>query len=160
MALIHGWRANCDVKILLFESDPKNPDSEDITKVTNYIVSYASKGVETLQHERQQLRMLILATDEKTGCERDVVALARRILNRYVGERVVSKQECMVQLLGLDLWVCSESFHRISLSGYTKIDSKGTTGMNRTLRDYAYRKNVRTPVNGRFLTCNATNLTC
>lgn len=139
MVLLHGWRANCDVKPLLYESDPRAPDTEDITKVTNYIVSYATKGVETLENERKQIRALILATEETTGCERDVVALARKILNRYVGEKVVSKQECMVVLSGLDLWSCSESFARISLSGYTRIDDKGTKGMNGVLKEYAQR---------------------
>jgi hypothetical protein len=139
MTLLYGWRANCDVKILLYESDPENPDARDIAKVTNYLVTYASKGIETVQAEKDQLRSMIMTTEEVSGCQRDIVSLARRILNRYLGEKMMSKQECMVQLAGLSLWTCSESFERISLSGYTRLDKNGTSGMNKFLKQYADR---------------------
>ena len=51
----------------------------------------------------------------------------------------MSKQECMVQLAEMDLWTCSESFQRISLSGYTKLGKEGTSGMNKYLKEYAFR---------------------
>ena len=47
MYLAHGWRANCDMQILLYKSDPLCPDPADIAQVTDYIVSYAFKGDET-----------------------------------------------------------------------------------------------------------------
>lgn len=139
MALVFGWRANCDVRVLLYESDPQNPDANDIVKVTNYIVAYASKGAETVESEKQQLRSIVLAAQETTGCSRDVITLARHILNRYLGEKMISKQECMVLLAGLDLYHCSESFERISLSGYVKLTKKGTSGANKHLIAYANR---------------------
>jgi hypothetical protein len=116
-----------------------NPDARDIAKVTNYLVAYASKGTETLEQEKAQLRSMILASEEATGCNRDIIALVRKILNRYLGEKLVSKQECMVLLSGMDLWTCSESFQKISLSGYSKLDKNGTTGTNRYLRLYCDR---------------------
>lgn len=139
MALLHGWRANCDVKILLYESDPQNPDPKDIATVTNYIVSYASKGQETLEEEKSSMRALILAAEEVTGCQDELFSLARKLLNRYLGEKLISKQECMVQLAGLELWICSEHFQRISLSGYTRLDNTGTKGTNRFLKLYNER---------------------
>jgi hypothetical protein len=45
----------------------------------------------------------------------------------------------MVQLAGLDLWICSERFEKISLSGYRKLDKTGTKGANKYLRMYATR---------------------
>ena len=45
--LAQDWRANCDIQMLLYESNPQFPDSSDITKVTDYIVLYACKGNET-----------------------------------------------------------------------------------------------------------------
>jgi hypothetical protein len=139
MALVYGWRANCDVKILLYESNPQHPDAKDIAKVTNYLVTYASKGVESVEAEKSQLRSIIMSTEETSGCEKDIVTLARRILNRYLGEKMMSKQECMVQLGGLHLWTCSETFQRISLSGYTRLDKNGTKGINTYLKQYAER---------------------
>jgi hypothetical protein len=40
-----SWRENCDISILIYESDPKNPDPNEIAKVTDYIVNYACKGL-------------------------------------------------------------------------------------------------------------------
>jgi hypothetical protein len=82
LVLIHGWRANCDVKLLLYNSDPDNPVGEDIAKVTNYIVSYATKGIESVESEKQQLRSIILATEETSGCQKDMIALARCTLGK------------------------------------------------------------------------------
>jgi hypothetical protein len=137
LVLAYGWRANCDVKVLLYKTDLKHPDAGDIAKVTNYLVTYASKEAEPVEAEKSQLRSMLLSTEETSGCQRDIVTLARSILNCYLGEKMMSKQECMVQLAGLDLWTCSESFQRISLSGYTRIGKNGTWGVNAYLKQYA-----------------------
>jgi hypothetical protein len=141
LTLAHGWRANCDLKLLLFEGDPYNPDPAEIAKVTNYIVSYASKGVETWEVEKEQIKSLILSTDEYTGCIKDVVTVARKILNHYVGQKLISKQECMVQLGGMELFECSEIIDQISLSGYSKLTEKGLEATtDKYLKEYAFRK--------------------
>jgi hypothetical protein len=140
LTLAHGWRANCDIKFLLYEGDPECPDPTEIVRVTDYIVAYASKGAETMEVEKEQIRSIILSAEEHTGCVKDVVTVARKILNRYVGQKLISKQECMVQLLGLKLFDCSEIIDTISLSGYTKLTGRGTAGnTNRSLREYAER---------------------
>jgi hypothetical protein len=145
--LCYGWRANCDVKILLYASNPELPLAKEIAEVTNYVVAYASKGIETVEAEKQQMKALIMTAEEVSGCQRDIVALARRLLNKHVGEKMMSKQECMVQLAGMDLWLCSESFERISLSGCTKIDKNGTKGSNKYLTLYSNRnEEVRTNI--------------
>ena len=38
--LVQSWRANCDVQILLYETDPLHPDPSEIAKATDYIVAY------------------------------------------------------------------------------------------------------------------------
>jgi hypothetical protein len=38
------WRANCDVSIMIFNSDPVFSDLSEIAEVTYYVVSYACKG--------------------------------------------------------------------------------------------------------------------
>ena len=43
--------------------------------------------------------------------------LARMILNKSMSEKVISKQECMVQVAGLDLIHCSERIDNQSISG-------------------------------------------
>lgn len=117
LRLVQSWRANCDFQFLYYESNPDCPDAEDIAKVTDYIVAYACKGIETVKEEKAQTRQLIMTASENTCCKKDVKRLARQILNRSLGEKLISKQECMVQLAELSLYQCSESFESISLSG-------------------------------------------
>jgi len=57
--LLPQWRANCDVQLLLYESDPQNPDVYEMSKITDYVVSYACKGNATTETEVQALNTLI-----------------------------------------------------------------------------------------------------
>ena len=115
--LCQSWRANCDFQYMYYDTDPSFPDAEEIARVTDYVVAYACKGVETVQAEKSQTISLIKSAQEKSETTDDVRRVARQILNRSIGEKLISKQECMVQLLGLDLFLCSESIETISLSG-------------------------------------------
>jgi hypothetical protein len=42
-----------DVKPLLYQSDPSNPDPEDIVTCSDYLVGYQMKGVQTLAIEKK-----------------------------------------------------------------------------------------------------------
>lgn len=42
--LLQCWRANCDVQLLIYMSDPRNPSVDEISKITDYVVSYTCKG--------------------------------------------------------------------------------------------------------------------
>jgi hypothetical protein len=53
---LQAWRANCDVKVLIYDTDPGNPDPAEIAKVTDYVVAYACKGNETLAVERKYVK--------------------------------------------------------------------------------------------------------
>jgi len=57
---LQSWRANCDVKILLYATDPKCPDAAEIAKVTDYIVGYCCKGNSTQAVERKTVKDFIL----------------------------------------------------------------------------------------------------
>lgn len=57
--LLRSWRANCDIQILLYDSDPKHPDAAEISEVTDYVVGYCCKGNLTHQDEKNQMRALI-----------------------------------------------------------------------------------------------------
>ena len=59
--LLQSWRANCDIQLLIYNCDPKNPDIMDIARVTDYIVAYSCKGSITLKEEREQSKNLLLA---------------------------------------------------------------------------------------------------
>jgi hypothetical protein len=138
LLLAHGWRANCDVQMLIYESNPDCPDPGDITRVTDYIVAYACKGVESLSEEREQTKSLILSAKEDAIGKQDVQRIARKALNRSLGEKLISKQEAMVQLARLDLFLCSEMITNVSLSGYYKLATDGE-GKTTLLAKYAKR---------------------
>lgn len=59
--LLQAWRANCDIQLILYESNPDDPDPCDIAKVTDYVVSYACKANEALQEEKKQMKSTIMA---------------------------------------------------------------------------------------------------
>lgn len=58
--VLRGWRANCDIKILLYSSRVNDPDLVEIAMVSDYVVAYACKGSETLKIEREILKDFIL----------------------------------------------------------------------------------------------------
>ena len=53
---LQAWRANCDVSIMIYDSDPAFPDLAEIAEVTDYVVSYACKGNIGYSLEREQLK--------------------------------------------------------------------------------------------------------
>ena len=118
---VRSWRANCDVQILLYDSDPLNPSPADIAKATDYIVGYACKGNESLKTEKLHMTSLILQSHEVAGDDSDVIRVARQLLNQTVGNKMISKQECMVHLGQLRLFECSETIETHSLSGYYRL---------------------------------------
>ena len=138
-----SWRGNCDVQFLIYESDPDDPDINEISKCTDYVVGYISKALETLSIEKKKLKEMILQMsvgEEYTDDPSFAKTIARKILNTYASQRVISKQECMVMLLGLKLVSCTESFEKISLSGgYKLTKDKKFSGGNPMIQQYAKR---------------------
>jgi len=54
----------------------------------------------------------------------DVIKVARQSLNRCNASRVISKQECMVELTSLPLVICSETIENINISGAMKVNDR------------------------------------
>jgi hypothetical protein len=48
MFLTQVWGGNVDIKPLLYQSDPSNPDPEDIITCSDYLVGYQMKGGQTI----------------------------------------------------------------------------------------------------------------
>ncbi len=138
--LLRGWRANCDVQLILYDSDPTNPDCEELAKVTDYVVAYACKGNDSLQGEKENFKSYILSLNDETlnhGDVNEAKRLARMILNKSMSEKVISKQECMVQLAGLDLFHCSETIDNQSISGSYRLGNESSC--TTLLQKYAKR---------------------
>lgn len=60
MDLLQSWRGNCDVQLLVYNCDPKNPDVGEIARVTDYVVAYSCKGNCTYKEEREHSKSLII----------------------------------------------------------------------------------------------------
>ena len=89
--LMRGWRGNCDIQLLIYKSKPDDVDPKDVSRVTNYVVSYACKGSESSVQEKKAMASMILRSEEDEGDVRDVNRLARKILNESSRNRVISK---------------------------------------------------------------------
>jgi len=60
MYCLQSWRGNCDIQLLIYETDPCNPDPAEIAKVTDYVVGYACKGNATLSVEKSLVKSFTL----------------------------------------------------------------------------------------------------
>jgi hypothetical protein len=137
---LQSWRANCDISLLIYESDPKHPDASEIAKVTDYVVSYACKGNETLAIERKQVKDFALSCETETGDENDIIKTVQKCLNKTVSSRTITKQEAVCQLGKLPLVICSETIETVSLSGAVRISKN----MNSTYKTFLSKYNTRT----------------
>jgi hypothetical protein len=136
--LMRGWRGNCDIQPLLYTCSPDDVSPSDVCRVTNYIVCYCCKGNEAVVEEKKSMASIVNATKEEEGDDRDVKRLARRLLNDCSKSRIISKQESICQLAGLNLYTCSEALEPTSLAGYTRL-GKDNEGKKTFLVKYASR---------------------
>ncbi len=58
--LVQSWRANCDIQLILYDTDPNEIDPAEISKVVDYIVGYACKGNEKIKEEKDQIKSIIM----------------------------------------------------------------------------------------------------
>lgn len=136
--MLNSWRANCDVQLLIYECDLDDIKSDDLARVVSYVCAYTCKGSATYEYEKKMLCNLVAAS-KSSLCEtyqRETATLAAKMLNSMVSQRVISKGECSVELLGLDLYRCTEQITHISLSTHTNVrrnPSKQTTFNNKSI---------------------------
>jgi hypothetical protein len=65
--LTQVWRGNLDAKLLLYQSDPSNPDPEDVIICSDYLVGYQMKGAQTIAIERNNMKDLVMRMEDKNG---------------------------------------------------------------------------------------------
>jgi hypothetical protein len=58
--LLQAWRANCDIKLLLYYSNPSHPDIREIEDVCKYVVVYTGKRHNTTQQEKEVSQNIIM----------------------------------------------------------------------------------------------------
>jgi hypothetical protein len=55
-SLLKAWRANCDIKLLLYYSNSSHPDICEIEYVCKYVVAYTGKRHNTTQEEKEAIQ--------------------------------------------------------------------------------------------------------
>ena len=119
--MLQSWRANCDVQLIIYDSDPLKPDIAEIARITDYIVSYSTKGNVTWREENEQTKQLIMASDDVYGGVEDLRRVAKQVMNKSATKRLISKQEAMVLLSGLPLTMCTETVESVSINNSREI---------------------------------------
>ena len=51
--LLQSWRANCDIKLLVYDSDPSCPNAREIDNVVRYVVAYRGKKKKDSQSRKE-----------------------------------------------------------------------------------------------------------
>jgi hypothetical protein len=74
-----------------------------------------------------------------TGDENDLIRLARKMLNRTTSDRVISKQECVVESTDIPLTLCSDMIQTISISGSSRIHAEKPVGKKSLMDAYMTR---------------------
>lgn len=138
---LQSWRGNCDLSLLISESDPDCPDVKEISRVTDYVVSYNTKGDSTWMEEIATAKALIMATNSVTQDKQDLQHVCKKIMNRAATRRLISKQEASVLLADLPLTTCSEYIETISISQSKRlsINSSTSSSVSKFISEYAKR---------------------
>ena len=145
-SMLSSWRANCDVQILIYETDLDNIEPTVLARVVAYVTAYTCKGNASYKGEKEMLCNLVKASKENLcgNWTVETASLTSKLLNSMSSQRVISKGECSVDLLGLDLYRCTEQITHISLSSYKKVQwnaKQGSTFNNKSvLKEYSKRR--------------------
>jgi hypothetical protein len=60
MPALQSWRGNIDIQLIIYKSDPRYPNINEIQGMVRYIVSYVTKKGYRLKEERKMMEDLIL----------------------------------------------------------------------------------------------------
>ena len=149
--LLRSWRANCDIKLLLYFSDPNLPDIGEIEEVCRYVVAYTAKKHSTARSEKEAIHNLIMRWVKKeTTCNLDMWnfahssfrstgsgnmggtrLLTQKTLHTLSSQRTVSYQEASHMIDQQDLVVSSDS--RTSVCSKEHCCKLTTTQLQKTL---------------------------
>lgn len=87
--------------------------------------------------------MLINRAEDVTGDLGDVTRLSKQILNKTASKRLISQQECMVLLGGLNLVHCTESVETVTINNSKALRMELDTSTNRSIVTLYAKRNEK-----------------
>lgn len=110
---LQSRRANGDVSLILSNSPPENPSTDDMIAIIDYVSGYACKDSEPTG---ALFKDMVNAVDTHD---------ADQMLMKTVGRRDISGPEASFELSGKALWRCSRSFRYLSMAGSRRLERDG-----------------------------------
>jgi hypothetical protein len=124
--------------LLLYQSDPSNPDPEDIVTCSDYLMGYQMKGAQTLAIEKKNMKDMVMNMEDIYGNKEGVFSAARKLINGASVDRTISKQESMCLMAQLPLILCSERIEPVSLSPSRRICNQIEAKKDKALEDTSW----------------------
>ena len=127
--MLRSWRANCDMRLIVYEKSPSTVEPEDIAEISGYIVNYCTKGAVSYEKETELISSHILNVQSRYASDQkyELRSAVSKVLNRVCSSRTISKAEASVFLLNLDLYWFTESITHVPLSKKTIITLSEST---------------------------------
>ena len=126
---LQGWRGKCDIQVII-----------DYHSCLEYIAKYASKGEKMSQVAKDALMSVLINSQNEDNSHTAI----RKIIMRAVGQRDMSIQEEMHQLLSLKLVSLTFQVISSSLDGSRKVSlsENDTLDTEKSLLDLYAKRNV------------------
>lgn len=137
--ILRSWRGNCDIQMLIYDSNPDLIDVREISRVTDYVVGYIGKGNSTMLEEKETNKQIVLKHEEMTGDNQDLKNLAKKIMNKAASSRLISKQEACLMLGGLQLTTCSDLMSTVSIANNKRLSTDQKKKDNTFIGQYERR---------------------
>lgn len=126
---LQGWRGKCDIQVII-----------DYHSCLEYIAKYASKGEKMSQVAKDALTSVLINSQNEDNSHKAI----RKIIMRAVGQRDMSIQEEMHQLLSLKLVSLTFQVISSSLDGSCKVSlsENDTLDTEKSLLDLYAKRNM------------------
>lgn len=124
---LQSWRANGDVSLILSNSSPDNPSTDDIIAIIECVCGYACKDSEPTAATSDLFEDMVNAVDAADADQVTGKSICAKMLIETVGRRDVSGPEASFELSGLALWRCSCHFTYLSMTGSRRLERDGDT---------------------------------
>ena len=132
---VQSWRANGGVSLILSNSPPDNPSTDDIIAIIDYVCGYACKDSERTGATSDLFKDMVNAFDAGDADQVTGKSMCGKRLIKTVGRRDISGPEASFKLSGLALWRCSRPFTNLSMSGSRRLKRDGETAARSTPLD-------------------------